>query len=330
MLAAVLPAAERPRAIFLGTPELAVPSLDALTKIADVTLVVAQPDRPAGRGHKLTPPPVKVRALELGIPVIQPTKVRVPEFAEAIAKEKADVALVVAYGRILVPAVLAAPRRGCVNVHASILPRWRGAAPIQWAVASGDRETGVCLMQMDEGLDTGAVIASRRTAIGPDETAGELGPRLALLGAELVAHDLLPFVEGRIGSSPQPKDGATLARLLEKSDAKLAFDRPAQAVHDHARGMHPWPGAETSALGKRLRVHRTRVAEAHGVLGPPGTVRAIGEAGLEVACAEGSVLLALVQLDGKKPMSARELVRGHPIPIGTVLGGDVPGAEETT
>lgn len=313
--------AERPRAVFLGTPELAVASLDALVEICEVTLVVAQPDRPAGRGQELTPPPVKVRAQALGIPVIQPTKVKVPEFAAAIASERPDVALVVAYGRILVPAVLAATRRGCVNVHASLLPRWRGAAPIQWAVASSDAETGVCLMEMDEGLDTGAVIARRTTAIGRDETSGELGPRLGRLGAELVRTALLPYVRGETRAVPQPSEGVTHARLLEKRDAVLDFGRPARAVHDHARGMYPWPGAETSVGGKRLRIHVTRVGHEDSTHGAAGTVLGVDERGIEVACAIGTVLLATVQLDGKKAMPGHELVRGFPIAAGSLLGG---------
>lgn len=309
------------RAIFFGTPEFSVPCLDALTRIADVVRVVSQPDRPSGRGQKALPPPVKVRAEALGIPVIQPTKVKPPELAAELRALEADVAVVVAYGRILPKGLLEAPKRGCVNVHASLLPRWRGAAPIQWSIVSGDAETGVCLMEMEEGLDTGAVISMTRTPIEENETAGELFARLSPLGASLVEHDLPRWLAGELRATPQPAEGVTLARMLEKSDAVLDFGATARAVHDRARGLHPWPGAETRIGEARVKVHETRVAEAAGGLGAPGTILAIDPTGVEVACSVGSVRFTQLQLEGKKRAAAYEIANGLRLAVGQRFGG---------
>jgi methionyl-tRNA formyltransferase len=263
----------RPRALFFGTPEFAVPCLSVVAELCDVALVITQPDRPSGRGMKLAPPPVKVRANELGFEVIQPTKVRTPEFALQLRDAGADLAVVVAYGRILTPEVLAAPRLGCVNVHASLLPKYRGAAPIQWAIVCGEHETGVCLMQMDSGLDTGPELARATIAIGPDETAGELSERLSKLGAELLRRELPRFVAGMLTPVPQPQ-GATLAPILKKEDGALDFTQPARALHDRVRGLSPWPGAyaflETGSARERVKIHRTRVHVAAAAAGEAG------------------------------------------------------------
>lgn len=304
------------RAIFFGTPRLAVPSLDAVASIADVALVVCQPDRPAGRGLSLRPPPVKERALELGIEVAQPKRVKRPAFAESLRALEADVAVVVAYGRILPAAVLAAPRTGCVNVHASLLPRWRGAGPIQWAIAHGDEQTGVCLMQMDEGMDTGPVIACEATPIDPDETAGELGARLAQMGADLLTRELPRWVAGELTPTPQDHDAATMAPLLTKDDGRIDWSWPARAVHDRVRGMHPWPGAYTTLDGATLKIHRTRVLDESGA---PGAVLAADDA-LIVACGEGAVAIEQLQLAGKKRLKARAFLSGHPIAPGATMG----------
>lgn len=305
------------RAIFFGTPQLAVPSLEAVASLAEVVRVVCQPDRPAGRGMKLRPPPVKERALELGLTVEQPTKVRTGELAASLRALEADVAVVIAYGRILPRAVLDAPRRGCVNVHASLLPRWRGAGPIQWAIVSGDRETGVCLMHMDEGMDTGPVIARRTTPIGPDETAAELGDRLACLGADLLRDALPGWVDGRLEATPQPSEGVTLAPLLEKEHGRLDWTAPARAVHDRVRGLHPWPGAFAALEGARVKVHRTEVRAEEGTVAPPGTVvRADARHGVEVACGSGVVALLDLQLEGKKRLDAAAFLAGHRCPTG--------------
>ncbi len=309
------------RAIFFGTPEFSVPCLDALTRVAEVVRVISQPDRPSGRGHTALPPPVKVRAEALGIPVMQPTKVKPPELAEELRALEADVAVVVAYGRILPKGLLEAPKRGCVNVHASLLPRWRGAAPIQWSIVSGDEETGVCLMEMEAGLDTGAVISMARTPILENETSGELFTRLAPLGAELLERDLPRWLAGELVATPQPSEGVTLARMLEKSDAILDFDAAARAVHDRARGLHPWPGAETRIGEARVKVHETRVAQAAGALGEPGMILAIDPSGVEVACGSGSVRFTQLQLEGKKRATAYEVANGLRLAVGRRFGG---------
>lgn len=309
------------RAAFFGSPAFAVPCLDALAEIAEVVRVYTQPDRPAGRGMKLTPPAVKVRALELGIPVSQPTKVRTPEFAEELRALDLDVILVVAYGRILPKAVLEAPRCGCVNVHASLLPRHRGAAPIQWAIAMGDRETGVCLMKMDEGLDTGPVFARRTLAIRDDHDAHSLAEELSKLGAELVRTELPRVVRGELEAVPQPEEGATYARLLEKSDAILDFRRSARALYDHARGMRPWPGAETTLDGERLKILRCVALDESADEVPGEIVRASAE-GIDVATGEGILRLLEVQLPGKKPIAAAQLVSSRNDLVGRTLGLD--------
>jgi methionyl-tRNA formyltransferase len=273
-----------------------------------VVRVVCQPDRPSGRGLKDHPPPVKERALALGLPVIQPLKMKPPELAQELRDLNADVAVVIAYGRILPRALLDAPARGCVNLHASILPRWRGAGPIQWAIASGDRETGVCLMQMEEGLDTGPVLACERTPIEPDETSAELGHRLSLLAAKLIREKVRDYVDGKLVSVPQNDALATLAPMLKKEDGAIEWSRSAQQVHDRVRAMIPWPGAYLRRGNDRVRVHRTRVVDGTGA---PGTILAIGANGVEVACGEGAIALLELQAEGRKRLPATEFVAGQ-------------------
>jgi methionyl-tRNA formyltransferase len=304
----------RPRAIFFGTPEFAVPALASLSEIADVVLVVTQPDRPKGRGMKLAPPPVKLLAEQLRIPVLQPTKVRTPEFASSLHEQHADVALVVAYGRILPLAVLNAPRLGCLNVHASLLPKLRGAAPIQWAIARGDRESGVCLMHMDEGLDTGPVLARASLAIEADETAGELSPRLAALGALLVQQQLPRFLAGELLAVPQDHPHATLAPLLSKENGLVDWTQSARAIHDLARGFAPWPSAYTDLDGSRLKLHRTRVLVEQSV-GAPGEIVRVERDAIVVRCGQGSLALLEVQLEGAKRLTAADFAAGqHLVP----------------
>lgn len=313
------------RAVFMGTPAIAVPALEALHGLAEIAFVVCQPDRPAGRGMTLTPPPVKVRALELGLPVQQPTKVRDGALAAAIREARADVALVIAYGRILPRDVLDAPRAGCLNLHASLLPKLRGAAPITWAIVRGERETGVGLMRMEEGLDTGPVYAEVRTPIGPDETAAELSIRIGALAAELVRTALVDAVEGRLPPRPQDEARATLAPILRKEDGRVDWSKPAQAVHDHVRGMSPWPGASTTLPdGRVLRVLATRRVD--GVVptpaaAEPGTLVVADKSGVFVACGDGVVSLVEAQLEGKRAMKAADLVNGRVLVRGVQLGG---------
>jgi methionyl-tRNA formyltransferase len=312
----------RPKAAFLGTPEFAVPCLAALLEVADVRLVITQPDKPQGRGLVLEPTPVKAFALERGLQVQQPTKARDGTLRTALAEQELDFALVVAYGKILPADVLAAPRLGCVNVHGSLLPRWRGAAPIQWAVVSGDSQTGVCLMQMDVGMDTGPVLARRVVDIEENETGGELFARLAGVSAGLVRDELPRFFRGELTPEPQPERGVTHARMIEKADGALDFTASAQAVHDRARGFSPWPGAFSVLLGKRIKVHRLRVVTRTGKLAAPGSVLATASDGIVVACGEGAVRIEELQLDGKKRVSAQAFLAGYPLSTGTRLGAE--------
>ncbi len=306
----------KPRAAFMGTPAFAVPCLKALFEVADVQLVVTQPDKPQGRGLTLQKPPVKLLAEEHGVRVIQPTKVRDGALEAELRVLELDFALVVAYGRILPQGVLDGPRLGCVNVHGSLLPRYRGAAPIQWAVINGDAQTGVCLMQMDAGMDTGPELARRVLDIGEDETYGELAGRLAELSGQLIREEIPRFVRGELVAKAQPEEGVSHARMLEKADGALDFEASAQAVHDRVRGLYPWPGAFTALAGKRIKVHDTRVHERKGHAGEPGRVLAADASGIVVACGEGSVRIETLQLEGKKRMPAAVFLAGHPLEPG--------------
>jgi methionyl-tRNA formyltransferase len=311
------------RAVFFGTPQFAVPCLEALVEIAEVVAVVCQPDRPQGRGLELTAPPVKKRALELGLVVEQPTKLRTGDFATWLRERNVDVALVVAYGRILPKDVLEAPRLGCVNVHASLLPKLRGAAPITWAVVRGEPETGVTLMQMDEGMDTGAMLEQFATPITDAETAGELSERLSALGALATRKGLPTYVAGGYAAIAQDHAKATMAPMLKKEDGRIEFTLPARAVHDHVRGMTPWPGASTSARGKTLKVHETRVTDIPqrgDAKAEPGTVVFADKSRVVVACGERGVELMRVQLEGKKAVSAGDWFLGRGIAEGDKLG----------
>lgn len=308
------------RAVFFGTPQFAVPCLDALTEIAEVVAVVCQPDKPKGRGLELAAPPVKERALELGLTVVQPTKLRTGDFAAWLREQKVDVALVVAYGRILPKDVLEAPRLGCVNVHASLLPKLRGAAPITWAIVRGEPETGITLMKMDEGMDTGDMLEQFPTPITDDETAGELSERLSALGALATRKGLPTYVAG--GYTPKPQDHAlaTMAPMLRKEDGAIDFAKPARAVHDHVRGMTPWPGAFTRSRGKVLKVHATRVTEVPAGAAEPGTVVLADKSRVIVACGERGVELTRVQLEGKKAIAAGDWFVGRGVAEGDRLG----------
>ena len=310
-------------AVFMGTPQFAVPCLDALVEIADVKAVVCQPDKPQGRGLELTAPPVKQRAMALGLTVEQPTKLRTGEFARWLRELAVDVALVVAYGRILPKDVLEAPRLGCVNVHASLLPKYRGAAPITWAVVNGEPETGITLMQMDEGMDTGPMLERFATSVLPEETAGELSERLSALGALAVRKGLPRAVAGEYTPIGQDHAHATLAPMLEKEHGRMDFAKAARSVHDHVRGMSPWPGAFTTARGKKLKVLAARVTDAPATAGAsaaPGTVVLADKSRVVVACAERALELLRVQLEGKKAITAGEWFVGRGIAEGDVLG----------
>lgn len=304
------------RTIFFGSPDFAVPCLEALHDISEIVAVITQPDRPAGRGLAMRPPAVKARALELGLTVWQPTKVRTAEFAEQLRAMSADVAVVVAYGRILPKAVLDAPRTGCVNVHASLLPKWRGAAPIQWSIVHGDAETGVTLMQMDEGMDTGPILATASTAIERDDDAATLSDRLSQMGAELLRTELPRYVAGELAPRAQDDAAATMAPLLNKGHGRINWDQSAQAVHNQIRGMNPWPGAHTVLGERHIKVHRAIPSTLDPEGAAPGQVTALDPEGILVACAEGTLEIQELQESGRKRVDARAFASGRGVAVG--------------
>jgi methionyl-tRNA formyltransferase len=314
------------RALFFGSPPFAVPSLDALHEMASVVAVVCQPDKPAGRGLHVASVAVKERATALGVPIVQPENVRTEDFAEWAQAQRVDVALVVAYGRILPKRVLDAPRLGCVNVHASLLPKLRGAAPVAWAIERGERETGVTLMLLDEGMDSGPTFAKLATSIAPEETAGQLTERLALLGAQAVRTWLPRYVAGRCVLDPQDTSLATLAPRLAKEQGRVDWTAGAQQVHDHVRAMHPWPGAFTTARGHTVKLHATRVIGGQGPKASPGQVLVADTSRILVACGSGTVDLVTVQPEGKRAMRGGEWVVGRGVAEGEVLGQAVGAA----
>ncbi len=313
--------AEPARIAFFGTPPFAVPALRACQAAGMVVAVVTQPDRPRGRGQHVTPCAVKAEAERAGLPVLQPPKLKGTDFGERLQALRLDVAVVAAYGRILPVDVLSAPRLGCVNVHASLLPRWRGAAPIQWALASGDAETGVCLMQMEAGLDTGPMLALRRTPILPGDTAETLQQRLSELGGVLVREELPRLLAGALTPRPQPEEGVTLARPMEKEDGRLDWTRPAVELERRVRAFIPWPGAWTQLGPQLLKIWRAEVAPGSAA---PGTVLA-AHGTLDVASGEGALRLLEVQPEGKRRMTAAEFLSGHRLKEGErPFGGGVP------
>lgn len=306
------------RVIFMGTPDFAVPTLtEIIGQGHEVVSVYTRAPAPAGRGMELRPSPVQVTAERFGIPVFSPKTLKTPEAAEVMASHEADVAVVVAYGLILPKAILEVPELGCLNLHASLLPRWRGAAPIQRAIMAGDAETGVCVMKMEEGLDTGPVGMVERLAIDGNATAGEMHDRLASLGADLMVRALAALGRGALHFTPQPEDGVTYASKIGNDEARLSWNRPARQVHDLVRGLSRFPGAFAEIdLGKgpeRLKVLRTALA---GGAAEPGTL--LDEDGT-VACLEGAVRLVQVQRAGKGPMGAGEFLRGARLSAGTKL-----------
>lgn len=304
------------RIVFFGSPEFAVPSLAAVASAHHVVAVVTQPDRPAGRGAKLQPPAIKVLAAELGLPVLQPLKLRDGVVASELGQLAPDLFVVVAYGRILPPDLLVVPRLGPWNVHASLLPKYRGAAPIQWAIVRGEHETGVSIMRMEAGLDTGPVAAQVREPIGPYDTAGMLAPRLASLGAKLLLATLPSISDGSVVLREQDHAAATLAPPLEKADGRLDFAQPAAAVSAHARGMDPWPGASVMLDGESVKVFAPRIVAGSA---EPGRVLGVTPEGLVVACRDRAVAFGELQFPGRKRMPAKALVAGHPIPPGARL-----------
>jgi methionyl-tRNA formyltransferase len=304
------------RVLFYGTPGFAVPSLEALLRHHTVVAVVTQPDRPAHRGQRLTASPVKERALAAGVPVLQPTRVRDSEWPDRLRAHAPDIAVVVAFGQILPRAVLDVPSRGSVNVHASLLPRYRGAAPVAWAIIRGETETGVSIMQMDEGMDTGPVLMTARTSIAPDETAGELAGRLADLGARILVEALVQI--DRLQPVAQPHADATSAPRLKKSDGHLDWDRPAVELANLVRGCNPWPGAQAETPSGPLLIWRATAVKAPPAA-RPGTLLPHRET-LAICTGEGALVPVEVQAEGRRAMSWPEYLRGARLLAGTVLG----------
>ncbi len=308
------------RIVFAGTPEFAKVHLQALLERGHVVpAVYTQPDRPAGRGRKLTGSPVKILAEGWGIAVHQPSSLNDPAAQAELAVLAPDLMVVVAYGLLLPPPVLAIPRLGCLNVHASLLPRWRGAAPIQQAIVAGDTETGVCVMQMDAGLDTGPVLHSLRLAITPQDTAGSLHDRLAGLGARALLETLDAVAAGTARALPQDESAATYARKIDKTQARLSWAEPAADLERRVRAFNPWPVAFTTLGGQVLRIWEA-AADAHGEGNTPGRVLAAGRAGIAVATGNGALWLRRVQLPGGRPVSAADYLNAHASPMGEVLG----------
>lgn len=303
------------RLIFMGTPEFAIAPLDALVAAGhEIAAVYTQPPRPAGRGKRDRPSPVQSRAEALGLVVRHPATLKTEDAQTEFADFGAELAVVVAYGLILPSGILAAPLRGCLNIHASLLPRWRGAAPIQRAIMAGDAETGICIMEMEAGLDTGPVLLRRRTEIGLDETAGDLQARLAGLGAEAIVATLADL--DALVPKPQQETGVTYAAKIEKTEAAIDWQRDAGDLARDIRGLSPFPGAWTRAAGRRLKLLRARPVPGSGA---PGEVLAGGES-LTVAAGSGAVALTELQGEGRGRQSAAEFLRGTRLPRGTILG----------
>lgn len=297
--------------VFAGTPEFAVPSLRAAARHNEVAAVYTQPDRPAGRGRGLSVSPVKLEALKRGIPVLQPQSLRDPGTQAALRALAPDLMVVVAYGLILPRAVLEIPRHGCWNVHASLLPRWRGAAPIQRAIEAGDNQSGVCLMQMDAGLDTGPVILRQTTPIKETDTAGLLHDRLAELGAQVLADGLGLLRAGiRPIPTPQPAEGVTYAHKLDKAEARLDWSQPAVVLARKVRAFLPWPIAEATVAGERLRIHGALALDLDHQAAP-GTLLAASRQGLDMACGAGALRLRVVQREGGKAITAADYLNAR-------------------
>lgn len=295
------------RVVFMGSPEFALPSLRNLAKHYQVVGVISQPDRPAGRGQTLTPPPVKVLAESLGLAVIQPSRLRAPEAFEQLQAWQPDLIVVTAYGQILRPQVLDLPRYGCINVHASLLPRWRGAAPVQAAILHGDAQSGATIMVMDPGVDTGPILSQRAVDILPEDTADTLGERMAEAGAQLLIETLPNYLGGRLTPQAQDESRATYAPMLKKEDGRLDFSLPAINLERRVRAFTPWPGAYLLWQGQLLKVLRAEVVSGQGVAEGQTAVQAGSPL---VGCAEGALRLLEVQPAGKKPMPGKVFLNG--------------------
>lgn len=301
--------------VFMGTPDFAVPSLENIAKVHNVQAVFTQPDKPVGRKMVLTPPDVKVCAEKLGIPVYQPVKLKDSDSYEIIKELNPDVIVVVAYGQILPENILNIPKYGCINVHGSLLPKYRGAAPIQWSVLNGDKVTGVTTMYMEKGLDTGDILETKEYEIGINDTAGEVFDTLAEMGGKLILDTLEKAEKGQLHPIKQDDSKSSYAKMLDKSMCNIDFSKTNLQVHNQVRGLSPWPVASTKLNGKVLKIFETRLAEGKG---KPGEILNINP--LTIACGEGAVVVNTVQLQGKKKMDSKAFLQGHKLEKGTVIG----------
>ena len=309
------------RIAFMGTPEFAVPSLKALVEAGhEICGVFTQPDKPKNRGMKLQMPPVKEYALSVGLPVFQPARVRDGEALEILKGLEPELIAVAAYGKILPLEILELPRLGCINVHSSLLPKYRGAAPINWAILNGEDETGVTIMVMAEGMDTGDILAQRATPIPMEENAAQLFERLAQMGAELLVETVAQIGAGAVTPVPQDESGSSHAPMLSRELSPMNWEKTARQLHDQVRGLYPWPAATAVVDGVRCKILRTVLAGEAGKVAP-GTVLQAGKKGLRVACGDGALEILELQPDGKKAMAASAFLMGHPIRTGTVLTG---------
>jgi methionyl-tRNA formyltransferase len=310
------------RLVFMGTPDFAAASLEALVRSDDsVVGVVTQPDRPKGRGHILTPSPVKLLAQREQIPLLQPFKMKEPEFLHALAGWKPDLIAVAAFGRILPPVILSLPPQGCINVHGSLLPKYRGAGPIQWAIINGETETGITTMLMDEGMDTGAMLLQEAVPITPDDTAGTLSPRLAELGGRLLVETIAQLKAGTLVPRPQDTSQATLAPLLKKEDGVIDWALPAIALGNRVRGLSPWPGAYTTVAGGNSWTICRALALPGPVTKPPGVIVALTNEAIHVATGEGVLAVMELQPANSRRMAVAQYLAGHPVAVGMQLGG---------
>ncbi len=314
----------------MGTPEFAVPSLEALVRSPDqMAGVVTQPDRPKGRGQVLTPPPIKLLSRREGLPFLQPAKMKDPAFLDALRAWQPDLIVVAAFGRILPPLILEIPPKGCINIHASLLPKYRGAAPIQWAVMNGERETGITTMLMDPGMDTGDVLLQERVSIDPDDTGGSLSRRLAEVASRLLMETIQRLKAGSLSPIPQDHAHATMAPLLKKEDGLIDWRRRAVEIANQVRGLSPWPGAYSLVAGERWTICGASVETGSAGTQAIGLVLRAGNTGIAVSTGDGTLVINELQPAGRRRMTAAQYLAGHPLKPGLVLGqGPHPGAED--
>ena len=308
------------RIVFMGTPEFAVPSLEALLRSGDqVVGVVSQPDRPKGRGQQLVAPPVKLVAERAGIPILQPLKIRTPEFLQALSAWQPDLIAVTAFGRILHTPILQLPPKGCVNVHGSLLPKYRGAAPVQWAVINGETETGITTMLMDEGMDTGPMLLQGKVSILPDDTSGTLAPRLAELGGRLLVDTIAQLKAGTLTPTKQDDGLATMAPLLKKEDGLIDWSMGAKSLADRVRGLSPWPGAYTFSGDARWNIWKA-ISNGGATADPPGTIVTVNKQSIVVATGDGLLEIHEIQTANSRRMAVSQFLAGHRVMVGARLG----------